>query len=233
MHFDNRKTDPPHRRGAEEVQDLRAASTRTGEGEYLLNGQIGAPARDQRDLFLGSGLGNDDLCIIAQGEGRRPSAIVHDGAAGQSSRRRPASVASRPRRWRPLRKLAERVDQNLNRAKDIVDEVEKQLKTVKAQASKAERYREHSDRLRELRVAVGIREFDESRGKLTAVETILDQFRTELDHARRPGRVACEAEAERLEFFLADLDDSLRDQEGSLGRVLQQIKGRHGDDDGP
>jgi chromosome segregation protein len=218
MHFDNRKRTLPV--DAEEVQISRRVY-RTGEGEYLLNGQI-ARLKDHRDLFLGSGLGNDDLCIIAQG---KVDVLLHSSTMERRTILEEAAGISRfkAKKQETLRKL-ERVDQNLNRAKDIVDEVEKQLKTVKAQASKAERYREHSDRLRELRVAVGIREFDESRGKLTAVETILEQFRTELDQ-RAARAVACEAEAERLEFFLADLDDTLRDQEGGLGRVLQQIKG--------
>ena len=218
MHFDNRKRTLPI--DAEEVQISRRVY-RTGEGEYLLNGQV-ARLKDQRDLFLGSGLGNDDLCIIAQG---KVDVLLQSSTMERRTILEEAAGISRfkAKKMETLRKL-ERVDQNLNRAKDIVDEVEKQLKTVKAQASKAERYREHSDRLREIRLAVGIREFDESRGKLTAVETILEQFRTELDQ-RAARAVACEAEAERLEFFLADLDDSLRDQEGSLGRVLQQIKG--------
>ena len=57
-----------------------------------------------------------------------------------------------------LRKL-ERVDQNLQRLKDIIDEVEKQLRSVKLQASKAQRYQEYSDRLKELRVALGLQEY--------------------------------------------------------------------------
>ena len=52
------------------------------------------------------------------------------------------------------RKL-ERVDQNLSRVKDIIEEVEKQLRSVKLQAAKAQRYQEYSTRLRELRIALG------------------------------------------------------------------------------
>src|SRR5439155_7533281 len=51
---------------AEEVQITRRVY-RSGEGEYLINGQ---PCRlkDIKEMFLGSGAGNDDLCIIAQGK---------------------------------------------------------------------------------------------------------------------------------------------------------------------
>src|SRR5918911_1041726 len=59
-----------------------------------------------------------------------------------------------------LRKL-ERVDQNLQRLRDIIEEVEKQLRSVKLQAAKAQRYQEYHGRLRALRVGVGLREYGE------------------------------------------------------------------------
>src|SRR5437870_5329721 len=51
---------------AEEVQITRRVY-RTGEGEYLINGQV-CRLKDIKDLFLGSGAGNDAYCIIAQGK---------------------------------------------------------------------------------------------------------------------------------------------------------------------
>src|ERR1700758_2603231 len=50
----------------EEVQITRRVY-RTGEGEYLINGQV-SRLKDIKDLFLGSGAGNDAYCIIAQGK---------------------------------------------------------------------------------------------------------------------------------------------------------------------
>src|SRR5213083_2973656 len=50
---------------AEEVQVTRRVY-RTGEGEYLLGGQV-CRLKDIKDLFLGSGAGTDAYCIIAQG----------------------------------------------------------------------------------------------------------------------------------------------------------------------
>src|SRR2546425_654200 len=45
---------------------------------------------------------------------------------------------------------------------DIIDEVEKRMHRVKVQAGKARKYREHFDRLRELRVQAALREFSAS-----------------------------------------------------------------------
>ena len=217
MIFDNRKRQLPL--DAEEVQITRRVY-RNGEGEYLLNGSV-CRLKDHRDLFLGSGLGSDDFCIIAQGKvdvllqaSTKERRTVLEEAAGISR--------FKARKQETMRKL-ERVDQNLSRVKDIVDEVEKQLRSVKLQASKAQRYQEHSVRLKELRLSLGLNEFHGWRAKLTSAQEALDQLRQELDQrAARAG--ACEAEAERLEFFLADLEDSLRDREAKSAGVAQHIK---------
>src|SRR5579872_5088963 len=63
MTFDNRKRQLAL--DNEEVQITRRVY-RDGEGEYLINGQI-ARLKDIKEMFLGSGAGNDAYCIIAQG----------------------------------------------------------------------------------------------------------------------------------------------------------------------
>src|SRR5688500_5297717 len=51
---------------SEEVQITRRVY-RDGEGEYLINGQA-SRLRDIKEMFLGSGAGNDAYCIIEQGK---------------------------------------------------------------------------------------------------------------------------------------------------------------------
>ncbi len=58
------------------------------------------------------------------------------------------------RKVESLRRL-ERVEQNLLRLSDIVDEVETRLRSIRTQAGKARRYKEYTDRLQELRTQVG------------------------------------------------------------------------------
>ncbi|MEI7687275.1 MAG: chromosome segregation protein SMC, partial [Planctomycetota bacterium] len=217
MTFDNRKRQLPI--DAEEVEITRRVY-RTGEGEYLLNGQV-CRLKDHRDLFLGSGLGSDDGCIIAQGKvdvllqaSPHERRTIIEEAAGISR--------FKAKKQEAARKL-ERVDQNLSRVKDIVDEVEKQLRSVKLQASKAQRYHEHSTRLKELRLDVGLREHHTTQEKLANAQQTLDAMKQDLDQSAARA-VACEAEAERLEFFLADLEDALRDQEAQLAQAMQTIK---------
>ncbi len=217
MVFDNAKHQLPH--DSEEVQITRRVY-RTGEGEYLINGQI-RRLKDIKELFLGSGAGTDTMCIIAQGKvesllqaSTKDRRAIFEEAAGISR--------FKAKKIETLRKL-ERVDQNLQRVKDIVEEVDKQLRTVKSQAAKAVKFRELSASLKELRVELGLFEYRQYVEKLEQEKQVLEQLKGELDQ-RAARAVACETEAERLEIFLADLEDSLREHEASLGRVLQQIK---------
>src|SRR4051794_21944399 len=204
---------------AEEVQITRRVY-RSGEGEYLINNQI-CRLRDIKELFLGSGAGTDAYCIIQQGQvdvllqaSTKDRRTIFEEAAGISR--------FKAKKIETLRKL-ERVDQNLQRLRDIIEEVEKQLRSVKLQAAKAQRYQEYTDRLKELRLGLGLDEYHQLSQKLAAETTVLDELRTDLDQrAARAG--ACEAESGRLEMLLADLEDALRENETRLAQVLQEIK---------
>jgi chromosome segregation protein len=217
MTFDN------HRRAlateTEEVQVTRRVY-RSGEGEYLINQQ---PCRlkDIKDLFLGTGAGSDAYCIIEQGRvdsllqaSTRERRDIFEEAAGISR--------FKAKKTETLRKL-ERVDQNLERLKDIIDEVEKQLRSVKLQAAKAQRYQEHSGRLKELRVALGLQELHQLSEKLAAETAVLDGLRAALQE-RAAQSAGWEADMQRLEAVLAQLDDRLREQEGLLATARQQIR---------
>src|SRR5438270_3603419 len=169
---------------ADEVQVTRRVY-RSGEGEYLINGQ---PCRlkDIKDLFLGSGAGSDAYCIIEQGRvdillqaSTKERRTIFEEAAGISR--------FKARKTETLRKL-ERVDLNLQRLKDIIDEVEKQLRSVRLQASKAQRHQEYSGRLKELRVGLGLQDYHVLAGRLRGETLRLDELRTGLNQrAARAG----------------------------------------------
>src|SRR5829696_771044 len=130
MLFDNRR-----RLLGTEADEVRMTRRvyRSGEGEYLINNQ---PCRlkDIKDLFLGSGAGTDAYCIIQQGQvdillqtAPKERRTIFEEAAGISR--------FKAKKIDTLRRL-ERVDANLQRLRDILDEVEKQFRSVKLQASK-------------------------------------------------------------------------------------------------
>src|SRR5437667_1173269 len=161
---------------ANEVQITRRVY-RSGEGEYLMNQQP-SRLRDIKDLFLGTGAGSDAYCIIEQG---RVDVLLQASTKERRTIFEEAAGISRfkAKKIETLRKL-ERVDQNLQRVKDIIEEVEKQLRSVKLQAAKAQRYQEYSARLEELRLGLGLQEFQQLTERLQAETTILDELRSGL-----------------------------------------------------
>src|SRR5271166_4387819 len=205
---------------AEEVQITRRVY-RDGEGEYLINNQV-CRLKDIKDLFLGSGAGSDAYCIIEQG---RVDVLLQASTKDRRTIFEEAAGISRfkAKKIETLRRL-ERVDQNVARLRDILDEVEKQLRSVKLQAAKAQRYQEYSERLKQLRVELGLREFEQFSKRLQEETAVLDRMRSELSEQMAQAD-AWEKELQRLEEGLARLDASIREQNEALAAARVQISG--------
>src|SRR5438067_11363247 len=216
MTFDNRKQ--ALATGSDEVQITRRVY-RSGEGEYLINGQI-CRLRDIKELFLGTGAGADAYCIIEQG---RVDVLLQASTQDRRTIFEEAAGISRfkAKKVETQRKL-ERVDQNLQRLKDIIDEVEKQLRSVKLQAAKAQRYQEYSERLKELRLGLGLEEYHQLAERLTAETAVLDALRSGLEE-QSSQTAAWEADTRRLEDQLSRLETATHEQEAALAAARQQI----------
>jgi chromosome segregation protein len=194
---------------------------RSGEGEYLINRQ---PCRlkDIRHLFRGTGVGVDAYSLIEQGKvdrmlqaSPRDRRAIFEEAAGISR--------FKAKKLEAQRRL-ERVEQNLLRLSDIVEEVESRLRSVRSQATKARRYREYRDRLQELRTYVGRADWRRLTGELTAAEGTLSQL-----HAQT---AQFAAQADTLATQLADRDaqlvatmEALRNCENQAAHHREQIAG--------
>src|ERR1019366_4793770 len=112
---------------------------RSGESEYLIDGRI-ARLRDIQDLFMGTGLGPESYAIIEQG---RIGQIL---SSKPQDRRAVIEEAAGITRFKTRKRLAEAklegAKQNLARVYDILEEVTRQVNSLKRQASKARRYGE-------------------------------------------------------------------------------------------
>jgi chromosome segregation protein len=118
---------------------------RSGESEYLING---APARlmDIQDLLHDSGLGRDTHSIISQG---RLDEVLNSRPEDRRSLIEEAAgvLKHKKRKERALRKLSH-MDAHLERARDISSEIDRQLRPLQRQATKAQ---EHAGLVAELR----------------------------------------------------------------------------------
>lgn len=151
---------------ADEVEVSRRVF-RSGEGEYAINGR---PSRlkDVRDLFRGTGVGVDAYSLIEQGKVDR---LLQSSAKDRRAIFEEAAGISRfkAKKAEAERRLG-RVDQNMVRLRDIVDEVGKRLSTLKSQASKAQRYREWTDQLIVKRTQLGLLDVHTLRQQRARVE---------------------------------------------------------------
>lgn len=125
---------------------------RSGESEYLINGKT-ARLRDIQDIFMGTGLGPESYAIIEQG---RIGQIL---SSKPQDRRAIIEEAAGVSKFKTKRRLAEAklesAKQNLTRVFDILEEVSRQVNSLKRQAAKARRYDEYrADMMLQLRRVV-------------------------------------------------------------------------------
>jgi chromosome segregation protein len=206
---------------------------RSGESEYLIDGRQ-ARLRDIQDIFLGTGLGPESYAIIEQGRiGQILSSKPYD-------RRAVIEEAAGITKYKTRKRLAEAklesAKQNLTRVFDILEEVTRQLNSLKRQASKAKRYGELKTELdSKLRLALAGRfrtlERDAAKAALdlnaasAELRTLTESVTaSEGDHARR--QAACyETEAKLTEARkqLAALHVEVERTRGRLENQAGQI----------
>ena len=151
---------------------------RDGSSEYQVNNRA-SRLKDIRELFMDTGVGVDAYSVIEQGKvaamldaNPQERRIIFEEAAGISK--------FKQRKKEAQRKL-EKVDQNLQRVQDIVDEVDRRLRGVRIQAGRARTYKEHSERLRDLRLNYALQEYSTHHAQLEELSQLHGQSSAELE----------------------------------------------------
>ncbi|MCA9236941.1 MAG: chromosome segregation protein SMC [Planctomycetales bacterium] len=202
---------------AQQVQITRRV-LRSGESEYLINRQS-CRLRDIRELLAGIGAGMGVYNIIEQGKvdamlqaSPRERRLIFEEAAGISRFRLKREEADR---------RLERVQQNLLRLADIVEELESRLRSVRNQAGRARKYSELADRLQKLRIHAGRQDWQRLARRIDALRSAADIEQThaaELEQKvaqRETTLAAANAAAEQLQSEsqrLADDEATLRER---------------------
>ncbi len=192
---------------------------RSGQSEYLINGRV-ARLRDVQEIFMGIGLGPDSYAIIEQG---RIGQILN---SKPMDRRAIIEEAAGITMYKTKKRLAETKLEaakiNLSRVNDIFVEVEKQLASLKRQASKARRYAELREQMRGLlRIVLA------SRAEHLDIEAArLEKLLRDMDAAEeRESRSVheLESEQERLSARTYDLDAELRQTQNLLSQTALDL----------
>jgi chromosome segregation protein len=179
---------------------------RSGESEYLINKQA-VRLKDVRDLIRGTGIGIDAYSLIEQGKVDR---MLQANAKDRRAIFEEAAGISRfkAKKLEAERRLA-RVQSNLTRLADIVEEVGSRLRSVKSQASKAERYRQATERLKELRTIAAWNDWSKLTGEVETCDRDL---------------AAAQAEQTRLESERETLTAKRQAAEQELQTIAEEAK---------
>ena len=186
-----------------------------GDAEYLLHGRK-VRRKDVREVLMDTGLGVQGYMVLAQG---KIDAVL---AANPEERRSVFEEAAgisryKARKHETVLKL-KRVDLDLSRVDDVLEEVSRSVRSLRLQAGKARRFVEMRDRYRELRVRLAFADSSsfstrekELRGSENEIESVINELRTERDNVAE--RLA---ELEKEESVLRERHDGLRAEAGEV-----------------
>jgi chromosome segregation protein len=192
---------------------------RDGEGEYFLNDKQ-VRLRDIQDQLLGTGLGVRAYSVIEQGR------IDQVLSTKPQDRRRLIEEAAGITKYKLKKRLAEgKLEEtrgNLLRISDIVSEIERNVTSLKRQASRAARYKEQSELLRHRRAALTRARADLLRETLRSAEALRDERRNrEAEAAATLARAESALAAARLEASeTVARRDGLREELASLEAAI-------------
>ena len=145
--------------GGEEVAVTRRYY-RSGESEYLLNGQS-VRLRDVNELFMDTGLGQEGYALIGQGR-------IDEILSAKSTQRREifeeaAGISHCRHQKEETQRKLERTQENLVRIGDKLEELDLQRGPLKAQAQQARQYLDLREALRGLEVSLWMAQLDRQR----------------------------------------------------------------------
>jgi len=187
---------------SEEPESLRIGRRvyREGHGEYFLNDKQ-VRLKDIQDQLSGTGLGVRAYSVIEQGR------IDQVLSTKPQDRRRLIEEAAGITRYKLRKRLAEtKLEEtrgNLLRLSDIISEIERNVASLKRQASRAARYKEQSEALRVKRSALLRARHDRLTAAVADATRLRDERRDrEAEAAAALGR--CEAELAQARLNAAD-----------------------------
>ena len=205
--------------GSPEVE-VRRQLTRDGESSYLIN-QTPCRLRDISELFMDTGVGVDaysvmeqskiDLILNVRPEERR---FLFDEVAGITKYKHNKKNA--------IRKL-EATQQNLVRINDVIQELERETESLKAQAEQAEHYQSLKEQLQQLELGVAYRNYEKHATDYRDTQNKLDAILNEVSDANQLLQEA-EERIENANIRRSDLDSEIATSQEEIRGISEQIE---------
>lgn len=197
---------------------------RSGESEYRINNSA-CRLLDIQELLSDSGLGRELYSVVSQGkleevlnsraEERR---TLIDEAAGV--------LKYRKRKEKAVRKMSA-IEQNIIRLKDIIREIEKQIRPLQDQANQAQIFNQLSSELRDLEISLAVAELKELQSSWEAETDKQTSLKNRIDELKN----SLKTEEEKTRALRAELENrgsesgSLQDRNNQLERALERLLG--------
>ncbi|MEZ6083520.1 MAG: AAA family ATPase [Phycisphaerae bacterium] len=192
---------------------------RSGESDYLVCKEP-SRLRDIRELFLDTGVGTNAYAVIEQG---RVESLLHSSPTERRSIFEEAAGISKYRtRKRDAERKLDRTEQNLLRVADIIEEVEKRLRSVKLQAGKARNFQQYDERLRELRASFAMAEYHRLTESAAAIEAKVRES-SEASKKLREDIESNETESSRIARETEALSESIATNDNALVTVNSKV----------
>jgi len=200
---------------------------RDGISSYFLNGTR-CRRKDITNAFLGTGVGPRGYSVIEQGDISK--VIEAKPEELRAFLEEAAGISQYKERRRETETRIKRTEENIDRLNDIRDELGKQLKHLKRQASAAERYKElkkNERRLNGLSIAFNWRE--------TKEESVTNLVRKQERETKLQKLIAAQREIELLQTSLSQEQQGITDdfndfqadfysKSADISRLEQELK---------
>ena len=182
--------------------DVTRRVTREGGSDYFINGKI-SRLKDIQRLFANTGIGRVSYSFMLQGQidqvlSTNPAErrVIFEEAAGVT--------LYKGQRKEALNKLA-LVDTNLARVTDVIEEVSRQIGSLKRQANKALRYQRVNYRAKHLDLALCAHRFKSLSGSIDQLAGRADELKKQLeahnDSVARDEQALVAGKAARAELY--------------------------------
>ncbi|HBM81069.1 MAG TPA: chromosome segregation protein SMC [Clostridiaceae bacterium] len=198
---------------------------RSGDSEYFING-TSCRLKDISDVFMDTGIGRDGYSIIGQG---RIDEIINARADERREIFEEAAgiVKYKVRKQEAERKL-ESTEQNINRIRDIINELENQIEPLKVQSHKAKEYLNLKESLKTLELNIFIRNADRLKDKINSTAVQSSHIEDELlENNRNNARLEGDYTDIRLHMEENRKNiESLQNQIYSFGNEIEKLSGQ-------
>lgn len=202
--------------------DVGRRVDRDGEGEYFLNGRK-VRLKDVRDRLMDTGLGLRAYSVIEQGK----VGMILSGKPQE--RRRLLEEAAGITRYKERKRIAEvKLESaltNLHRLDDILAELERNLRSLKRQASAARRYEERRREMRELLGRVLHGRWARQASRLAALQQEVERLQSE-EASTSATLHRAEAELAEAREELEELSSTLAERHQRQAELAARIEGR-------